>query len=140
MNITATPQAGSVGIILFGRALRSTDPGDVATFSAAVSGTYTVVATDSTRLHVPARSGTLTVNPSPTVTVNSPTECINALPATMTANPSGGTGPYHYVWTVPSGATNPGDVDRFSATVEGSYSVVVSDSSTSCMSAPGSGC
>ena len=120
----------------------ASDPGDVASFSATVAGNYSVVVSDSSSpscASVPG-SGTLTVNPNPTVTVNSPVVCASALPATLTASPSGGAGPYHYVWTVPAGASDPGDVASFSATVAGNYSVVVSDSSSpSCASAPGAG-
>ncbi len=80
----------------------------------------------------------LTVNSIPTVSVNSPTVCASDLPASITATPAGGAGPYTYAWTVPGGASNPGNAASFSATVAGTYSVVVSDANN-CSSASGSG-
>src|SRR5262249_49238478 len=73
-----------------------------------------------------------------TVTVSSQTVCTKQLPVSMTATPNNGTGPYHYAWTVPSGASDPGDVASFSATVSGVYSVIMTDN-TGCQSQPGSG-
>ncbi|WP_333667460.1 hypothetical protein, partial [Flavobacterium sp.] len=54
------------------------------------------------------RTVTITINPLPVVTVTSPTVCSNT-PATVSTsvNPAG---TYTYVWTVPPGVTNPGNV------------------------------
>jgi hypothetical protein len=60
------------------------------------------------------------------------------LPTTITATPAGGSGGYHYAWTVPAGASAPGDVASFSTSTAGTYSVIVTDSK-SCSSASGSG-
>jgi uncharacterized repeat protein (TIGR01451 family) len=82
-------------------------------------------------------SATLSINASPIVTVNSPTVCANLLPVTITAtvNPSG---TYTYVWTVPAGATNPGNVASFSTSIAGAYSVTATNTTTTC-SGSGSG-
>jgi hypothetical protein len=102
------------------------NPGNVASFTTSVAGNYTVVATDANGCASASGSGTLTVNASPTVGVNSTAICGGGS-ATITASPAGGTPGYSYAWTVPIGATAPGNVASFSATVAGTYSVVVSD-------------
>jgi len=79
----------------------------------------------------------VTLNPLPTVTVNSPTVCQGAS-ATVTATP-GSAGTYSYLWTVPSSVTNPGIVASFTTTVAGTYSVVITDTVTGCISASASG-
>jgi subtilisin-like proprotein convertase family protein len=73
-----------------------------------------------------------------TAAVNSASICSGGS-ATITATPSI-PGTYNYVWTVPSGAANPGNVASFNATVAGTYSVVVSTITTpSCSSPPAVG-
>ena len=66
---------------------------------------------------------------SPVVSVNSSTIC-SGQSTTVTATPQVA-GAYNYVWTVPSGFTNPGNVDSFSTTVAGIYTVVVTPTGTS---------
>ena len=111
----------------------ATDPGNVATFGATVSGPYTVIATDAVSGCTSASaSGTVTINALPTVTVNSPTVC-QGQTATVTATPSP-SGTYTYIWTVPTGASNPGNVATFNATVAGSYGVTITDTTTGCTS------
>jgi subtilisin-like proprotein convertase family protein len=68
---------------------------------------------------------TVTVNPTPTVIVPSVTIC-GYTPANMTAMP-GVAGTYSYAWTVPAGATNPGNIQSFATTVSGLYSVVITN-------------
>ena len=83
-------------------------------------------------------TGTITVISPPTVTVNSSSICAGGT-ATVTATPSPA-GSYSYVWTVPGGASNPGNVASFSASVAGTYSVVVSTTGTpTCSGASTSG-
>jgi hypothetical protein len=60
------------------------------------------------------------------VTVNAATKCANDAAVTIAATPLQ-TGTYNYVWTVPAGVTNPGNVQSFSATVAGTYSVTITD-------------
>lgn len=72
------------------------------------------------------------VNPVLGVTVNSPTVC-SSTSATVTASPTL-PGNYTYTWTVPTGATNPGNVASFNATVSGAYSVVITQQNNFCNS------
>ncbi|HEY6142529.1 MAG TPA: hypothetical protein VIV55_03750, partial [Flavobacterium sp.] len=56
---------------------------------------------------------TIDVNALPTVSVSSPAICTSGLPATVTATPNPAAGPgitYTYAWTVPAGASAPGNV------------------------------
>ncbi len=53
--------------------------------------------------------------------------------ATITAAP-GTDGTYTYSWTCPNGVTNPGSVNSFSATVAGTYTVVITNTATGCVS------
>lgn len=115
----------------------ATNPGNVSSFQTMVAGSYSVVVTDSKGCAGVTASGVVTVNPLPAVTVNSPTTC-SGTATTVTATAANGTGPYNYAWTVPSGATAPGNVASFQTTVGGTYSVVVTDSK-GCASASGSG-
>jgi gliding motility-associated-like protein len=81
---------------------------------------------------------TIIVNPILGVTVNSPTVCSSST-ATVTATPSL-SGTYTYTWTVPTGATNPGNFPSFTATVSGAYSVVITQvNSLGCSSLPATG-
>ena len=75
---------------------------------------------------------TIIVNPILGVTVNSPTVCSSAT-ATLIATPTL-PGTYNYAWTVPTGASNPGNVSSFTATVSGAYSVVITQVNSFCNS------
>ena len=103
----------------------ATNPGDVSSFSATVAGNYAVIVTD---VHgcTGSDNGDLTVNPNPVVTVADASTCAGGS-ATISAGVTSGTAPFSYAWTVPGGATNPGDVSSFSATVAGNYAVIVTD-------------
>ncbi|THU30206.1 hypothetical protein FAM09_30355, partial [Niastella caeni] len=79
----------------------------------------------------------VTVNPLPTVVVNSSTVC-EGIAATITATP-GEPGTYSYAWTVPAGVPDPGNVASFTSTVAGTYSVVIINTATGCVSASASG-
>jgi large repetitive protein len=79
----------------------------------------------------------VTINPLPTVTVNSSTICAGTS-ATITATP-GAAGTYNYVWTVPGAVPNPGNVASFTSTVAGTYSVIITNTVTTCGSASASG-
>ena len=82
-----------------------------------------------------AQVATLVDPAPPVVTVNSSTVCTGQL-ATVTATPQV-PGSYNYVWTVPAGFTNPGNVASFNTNVAGTYTVVIT--SAECSSAPASG-
>jgi hypothetical protein len=79
----------------------------------------------------------VTINPLPTVTVNSSAICAGTF-ATITATP-GLAGTYNYVWTVPGAVPNPGNVASFTSNVAGTYSVIISNTATNCASASASG-
>uniref|UniRef100_UPI002610B7BE T9SS type B sorting domain-containing protein n=1 Tax=uncultured Flavobacterium sp. TaxID=165435 RepID=UPI002610B7BE len=136
-TVTATP--GTAGTYDYVWTVPSgANPGNVASFATTIEGVYSVVITDTaTGCFSTSASGTVTINPNPTVTVNSPTVCSGDL-ATLTATPNT-PGTYDYVWTVPTDATNPGNVASFNTAVEGVYSVVITDTTTGCFSVSGSG-
>ena len=98
-------------------------------------GTYTV------NYNVPAvgvcpaydTTASVTINPcNCTVTVNSSTICSTDT-ATVTATPTNAAS-YQYVWTVPALASPPGNVSTFTTNIAGTYSVIITDSSTLCSS------
>jgi len=137
-TVTATPGAAGTYNYVWTVPTGATDPGNVATFDAAISGTYSVVITDTTSgCSSTSVSSVVTINAIPTVTVNSPTVCVGT-PATVTAT-SGAAGTYNYVWTVPTGATDPGNVATFDATISGTYSVIITDTASGCTSLSASG-
>jgi gliding motility-associated-like protein len=132
-TVTATPSPAGTYSYVWTVPVGVTNPGDVATFTTTDAGVYSVVITDTTTgCSSASASGTVSVNANPTVTVNSPTVC-QGTNAVVTATPSPA-GTYSYVWTVPTGATNPGNVASFTATVSGTYSVVITNSATGCFS------
>lgn len=102
------------------------------------AGTYTITVTEKTNgCFGDPKTLTVVLNALPTVTVDSPSACIGA-PIVITATP-GVAGNYTYTWTVPAGATNPGDVASFTPTVSGTYSVIITNNTTGCSSNPASG-
>ncbi|ESU18459.1 hypothetical protein FCR2A7T_27460 [Flavobacterium cauense R2A-7] len=138
VTVTATPGAAGTYNYAWTVPAGATNPGNVATFSTSIAGTYSVVITNTaTTCSSASASGTVTINPLPTVTVNSSSVCAGGT-ATVTATP-GTAGTYTYVWTVPAGVTNPGNVASFTTTILGTYSVVITDTTTSCSSASASG-
>ncbi|MFY7741535.1 MAG: choice-of-anchor L domain-containing protein, partial [Flavobacterium sp.] len=137
-TITATPNVAGTYDYSWTVPATFANPGNVATFTTTVAGVYSVIITNTlTNCVSPSASGTVTVNPNPTVTVNSPTVCAGAS-ATVTATP-GVAGTYSYAWTVPTGATPPGDVATFTTTVAGVYSVIITNTLTNCVSTSASG-
>lgn len=80
---------------------------------------------------------TITVNSTPSVTVNSPSVCQGAT-ATVTATPVI-LGSYSYSWNVPSGVINPGNTTSFSTNVAGNYSVIITNTVSGCTSTSASG-
>ncbi|WP_367916635.1 hypothetical protein, partial [Leadbetterella sp. DM7] len=112
-----------------------TNPGNVASFSASVAGTYSVkVKNNTTGCESDSKSATVTSSTTkPTVTVTGGELTCATTSVTVQATASPGTG-VTYTWTVPSGVTNPGNVASFSATVAGTYSVKVKNNTTGCES------
>ncbi|MEI7725303.1 MAG: NosD domain-containing protein, partial [Bacteroidota bacterium] len=125
-TITATPSPSGTYSYAWTVPSGVTNPGNIASFTVTSAGTYSVVVTDANSC-TGSGSGTFTIHPNPSVTVNSPIICASAGSATITATPTPSAGPYKYAWTVPSGATDPGDLASFSATIAGNYSVVITD-------------
>ncbi|HEX6717303.1 MAG TPA: hypothetical protein VF088_09330 [Pyrinomonadaceae bacterium] len=126
-TITATPNPAGSYTYAWTVPAGVTNPGNVSSFSASVAGGYSVVITDGNSCSG-SGGGTLTVNPNPTVTVNSATICDgSSTTITATPNPAGA---YTYVWTVPAGATNPGNVASFSASVAGTYGVTITNANS----------
>jgi hypothetical protein len=74
----------------------------------------------------------------PTVKVTSPPTACSGIDVIVTATPKT-VGTYNYTWTVPSGATIPGNVASFNTRVAGNYSVIITDTATGCMSSSASG-
>ncbi|WP_395066624.1 fibronectin type III domain-containing protein [Flavobacterium sp.] len=132
-TVVATPIPAGNYVYTWTVPTGATNPGNVSSFNALVSGTYAVVVTSTvTGCSSNSASGTILINPNPTVTVNSPSFCVGNSTA-VTATP-GVAGTYNYTWTVPTGATDPGNVASFIPTISGSYSVVINDVATGCVS------
>jgi gliding motility-associated-like protein len=133
-TVTASPGVAGSYSFAWAVPIGATNPGDVSNFNTTVAGVYSVEITNtSTLCESVSASGTVTVNPLPTATVNNPTVC-SSTNAIVTATP-GIVGSYNYAWIVPSGATAPGNVSSFSTIIEGTYSVILTDQSTNCVSA-----
>ena len=73
----------------------------------------------------------------PSVGVNSTVACLGAT-VTVTATPNS-SGIFTYTWTVPTSVSPPGDVASFTTSVEGTYSVIITDTATNCSSTSASG-
>ena len=137
-TVTASPGAAASYTYAWTVPSGATAPGNVASFTTLVAGTYSVIITNTTTTCSSASaSGTVTLNPAPTVTVNSPSIC-SGLATTITATP-GSPASYSYAWTVPTGVPAPGNVASFSTTAGGTYSVIITNTTTSCPSASASG-
>jgi hypothetical protein len=89
-------------------------------------GTYSVTVTDANGCSNTA-SANLVVDPNPTVMITGLTSCtsVTSVPVTLTANVSGGTGPFTYAWTGPGGFTSTSS--SISTSTGGTYSVQVID-------------
>ena len=141
VSITATPDPAAGGGVSYNYSWSTrpggvADPGNVPGFSASVGGTYGVVITRVGTGCTGSGSGSLTVNSNPTVTVNSPTKCSGDADVTITATPNPAVGAgisYNYSWsTRPAGVADPGNVASFSASVAGTYGVVITRVGTNC--------
>ncbi|WP_425556451.1 beta strand repeat-containing protein, partial [Flavobacterium chungnamense] len=130
-NIIATPSpAGPTYTYAWTVPSGATNPGNVSSFNTTVSGVYSVVITNNiTNCSSQSSSGTATIHSLPTVTVSNITTCVSQ----VTAIP-GLPGIYSYVWTVPLGVTNPGNVPSFTTTTSGTYTVVITNTITNCVS------
>jgi hypothetical protein len=122
-TITATTSASSPAYLW--------SPGGATTASITVTPasttTYTVTVTDGTTGCVNTGSGTVTVNPPPTVSVNSDTVCAGSA-ATITATTSASSPAY--LWS-PGGATTASITVTPASTT--TYTVTVTDGTTGCV-------
>ena len=82
-------------------------------------------------------SFSLIVNPLPVTTVNSPTVCTGDAAIVSATVSTAGT--YSYLWSVPTGVPNPGNVSSFTTTVAGTYSVITTNTVTGCVGLSASG-
>lgn len=128
-GVTGASSGSGVGPITLNDVLLTTgnSPGQVTYYVTPMNGGCTG----------PTRSIVVNVNPTPAITVNNPSMCTGSS-ATVTATP-GASGSYSYVWTVPPGAVNPGNVMSFSTSVIGTYSVIATNTATTCSSLSASG-
>jgi PKD repeat protein len=126
--------APSTGVVI--PSPNSINPGGISLPSV---GSYTLTVSVTNECGTTQVVQQITVNPLPTVTVsvNNPVICSGTSTA-ITAVPSVA-GTYNYSWTVPSGASNPGNVATFNASVAGTYSVIITNTSTNCSSVRASG-
>ncbi|MFN6015210.1 MAG: PKD domain-containing protein, partial [Flavobacteriales bacterium] len=137
-TVTATPGTAGNYSYAWNVPTGATNPGNVASFTTTTAGSYSVIITNTVTNCVSLQeSGTVTVNPNPTVTVNSPAVCAGNS-AAVTATP-GEAATYSYAWSVPPCATAPGNVATFNTTTAGSYSVIITNTATNCVSQPVSG-
>ena len=113
-----------------------TNPGNVSNFQTSTAGNYSVIITNTTTGCVSTRaSGTLTITPIATFQAISAPVC-EGTSAKVEAFPSAGVATdYLFVWTVPSGAVNPGNTNTFTTSVAGNYSVIATSNATTCSSA-----
>ncbi len=108
------------------------NPGDVSSFTTTIEGSYFVAITDIVSGCVSNSAGTYVYfNPPLVVTISATAVCdVNAASVSASGNwnnPS-------FSWTVPSGASDPGNVGSFSTSIAGDYTVVVTDIATGCVS------
>ncbi len=138
VNPLITPTFTQVAAIFNGEtlaALPTTSNNNITgTWSPAIDNLLTTTYTftpDASQTCAINQTMTITVNPIPfTVTVNSEIICSSGI-ATMVATPSPA-GFYSYTWIVPVGADNPGNVQSFSTSIEGDYSVSISKDNYLC--------
>jgi gliding motility-associated-like protein len=137
-TVVATPGTSGTYTYAWTVPTGATNPGNVDTFNTTIAGNYSVIATNVTSgCSTASASGVVTLTALPTVTVNNPSTCAGGS-VSVVATP-GTSGSYSYTWTVPTGATNPGDVANFNTSVAGTYSVVITNTTTGCISASSSG-
>ncbi|MBL4657415.1 MAG: T9SS type A sorting domain-containing protein, partial [Flavobacteriales bacterium] len=100
------------------------DPGAQAAATAVglSAGTYTVTVTDATGC-IAIGSSTVSSSGGPTVTTNSSAASCGASDGVASANATGGTAPYTYLWSDPGAQTGPTAVNL----TAGTYTVLVTD-------------
>jgi len=104
--------------------------------AATYTGSLTVTNTTTSCTSIPQNISVI-INPLPSVTVNSPSIC-GGTNATLTATPTIA-GTYSFAWTVQAPETNPGDMASFSVSTAGVYSVIITNTTTTCSSTSANG-
>ncbi|NBA89232.1 hypothetical protein GVN16_25900, partial [Emticicia sp. CRIBPO] len=108
-----------------------TAPGNVASFTTTVAGTYSVTVTKENGCYASSSTVVTEDKTAPTVIVSGGQITCAAPTVTVSATATPNTG-VSYAWTVPAGVTNPGSVASFTTTVPGTYSVTVTKTSSGC--------
>ncbi|WP_291084167.1 leucine-rich repeat domain-containing protein [Flavobacterium sp. BFFFF1] len=109
------------------------NPGNVSSFTSTVEGYYTVTVIDNVLGCVSNYYGIYaSFIPLPTITLTGTSIC-DSNPALITASVNSGN-TLNYLWTVPVGANDPGNVSSFSTSTPGTYTVAVFDNGTGCTS------
>lgn len=107
-TITATPSTSGSYNYNWTVPSGGTNPGNVASFTTAIAGSYSVFITDnnSPNCESVVATGIVTVNSSPTATINSSASevCFNT-PATVTFTGANGTAPYTFEYNINGGAS-----------------------------------
>jgi hypothetical protein len=110
----------------------STQNPTISSATTAMSGTYTVTVSLANNCTTTAQT-LVVVNANPTVDVSCANICAGGT-TTVTATPSPA-GTYTHNWTVPSGAAAQGSsVSNFTTGVIGTYSVIITNTTTGCVS------
>ncbi|WP_428662646.1 hypothetical protein [Runella sp.] len=132
--MTATVTKGGVSpIYVWTVPQGATSPGNSATATVTLPGLYTVEVTNALNGCKATASETVKSDTNRvTVTLNSVNITCAAPSQTLTATvKNGGANPV-YVWTVPQGVTNPGNVASFAISVGGTYTVQVTNALNGC--------
>ncbi|MDA9970706.1 hypothetical protein N9E56_02620, partial [Flavobacteriaceae bacterium] len=138
VNPNITPTFTQVAAIFNGETLgalpTTSNNGVTGTWSPAINNTETTTYTftpDDSETCAINQTMTISVNTIPfSVAVNSEIICSSGI-ATLVATPSPA-GFYSYTWIVPEGVNNPGNVQSFSTSIEGDYSVSISKDNYLC--------
>jgi hypothetical protein len=109
------------------------NPGNVASFAVTTPGEYAVsVTNDANGCSNSAKTEVTQDTLKPSVSLNEITLTCASPSQTLTATVTNGGANPTYVWTVPNGVTNPGNVANFAITKTGTYSVEVTNLTNGC--------
>lgn len=132
-NITITTNVSPLGSYTYNYTMPVgvTNPGNVTNFTASVQGSYYVSVTNTVTGCTSELAGIYPYFYAlPILTVNATSIC-NSNPATVSTSINSGN-PINYLWTVPAGATNPGNVGGFTTSIPGIYTVIATDTVLGC--------
>ena len=115
-----------------------TNPGNAQEFQTTTAGNNSVIITSVAGCRSASASGNLTITPIATFQVRSSPVCEGTPAKVEAVTLVGVPADYSYVWTVPTGVTNPGNIDIFNTNVVGNYRVIATSIATNCQSPPAS--